>query len=92
MVYIPNKADPALNIQMKVPIQLTPLKPLVLLMYVLLKTCVRAGMMGVSVSVYVQSLKRLHLLCHFWSIDSLLIAPCLTCGVSTVADRHCYRS
>jgi len=60
---------------MKVFLHLTPLKPLVLLTDVLLKERVRAGRTGVFVAVYIQSLKRLHLLCYFWSIATFFVVP-----------------
>lgn len=35
--------------------------------------------------------KMLHLLCHFWSVDSLLPAPLLACAASAIFDGHCCR-
>lgn len=35
--------------------------------------------------------KMLHLLCHFWSIDSLLTAPLLARAASAIFDGHCCR-
>lgn len=76
---------------MKVPSQLTPLKLLMLLMQVLLKTCVRARMRGVFVSLYTVPKKAAPTV-SFLEGDSLLVAPHLACGVSTVVDDHRYSS
>lgn len=46
---------------------------------------------GGFVSAYIQYLKKLHLLCHFWSIDSLPTAPLLAHTAPAIFDDHCCR-